>query len=107
MKNLKDLGDLPDVRELLQPSRGKRKKKADAEMVEMIDAQELAKRLGVRRAHIYRLTELGKLPAYRVGRYLRYPWPEILRHLTDSPAPMGKKGKKDYGPWWTWPSYEL
>jgi len=51
--------------------------------VEMLDARELARRLNVPRSQVYRLTELSKLPAVRVGKYLRFPWPEILAHLSD------------------------
>jgi excisionase family DNA binding protein len=70
--------DTEELFELLAP---KKRRKKQAEDVEMIDAKELAARLGVRREHIYRLVELGKLPAYKVGRYLRFPWPGILDHL--------------------------
>jgi len=60
--------------------------------VEMLDVKELAQRLNVPRSQVYRLAELGKLPVVRVGKYLRFPWPEILRHLSG-----GVFGEEDDG----------
>jgi excisionase family DNA binding protein len=99
--------DLEDL--VVQAPKARKRRKKQAEDVEMIDAKELAARLGVRRAHIYRLVELGKLPAYKVGRYLRFPWPDILDHLSCGPNPVGAKGKKRKKDHWTWPwpTYEL
>jgi len=51
--------------------------------MEMLDVNELAKRLGVPRSQVYRQVELGRWPVVRVGRYYRFPWPGILEHLSN------------------------
>lgn len=42
---------------------------------------EVAKRLGVRPRTVGQWAKLGKLPAYRIGPYLRFKWAEIESHL--------------------------
>lgn len=50
--------------------------------MELIDVKELGMRLGVPRSQVYRLAAGGKLePAYRVGKYWRFQWPDVLRSL--------------------------
>lgn len=44
----------------------------------LISASELAQLLGVRRNWVYRATELGIIPSYRFGRYLKYSPEEVL-----------------------------
>lgn len=51
--------------------------------MELLKVEELAERLQVAKSQIYRQTELGRLPVVRVGRFFRYPWPEIVEHLSD------------------------
>ncbi len=47
--------------------------------MEMLDVTKLAEKLQVPRSQIYRLAGQGKLKAaYKVGKYWRFPWPEIL-----------------------------
>ncbi len=53
---------------------------------ELIDAREVARRLGVDRNTVYRLAEAGDLPAIRVGRLLRFAWPAALEALADRRA---------------------
>lgn len=50
--------------------------------MELVDAEELAKRLSVPRSQVYRQVELGRWPVVKVGRYYRFPWPAILEHLS-------------------------
>lgn len=49
---------------------------------EMLRVEDLAVRLKVPVSQIYRQAELGRLPCVRIGRYLRFPWPDILVHLS-------------------------
>ena len=42
----------------------------------------VAKRLGVKPKTVSDWANAGKLPAYRVGVYLRFKWAEIEAHLT-------------------------
>lgn len=51
--------------------------------MEMIDVPELARRLGVAKSQIYRKAKNGEIPSIRIGRYYRFPWPEILIHLSN------------------------
>lgn len=51
--------------------------------MELLKVEELAERLGVNKSQIYRQTELGRLPVVKIGRYFRYPWPQIIEHLSN------------------------
>lgn len=51
--------------------------------MELLRVEELAERLGVPKSQVYRQVELGRWPVVRVGRYFRFPWPDILKHLSD------------------------
>jgi len=41
-------------------------------MTGLLTADELAERWQIKRAHVYRLTRGGAIPAVRLGRYYRY-----------------------------------
>ncbi len=59
--------------------------------MELLRVEELAERLGVPKSQVYRQVELGKWPVVRVGRYLRFPWPDILEHLSDGAFPAKRE----------------
>lgn len=45
----------------------------------LVSARELAELLGVPVSWVYRATEAGRIPALRVGRYLKYDPQEVIR----------------------------
>ena len=49
-----------------------------------LDKMAVAKRLGVKPKTVSAWARQGRLPAYRVGDYLRFSWPEIEQHLAAS-----------------------
>ena len=51
-------------------------------MENYIRASELAEKLGVSEQTIYRLTRKGEIPAYRIGRMLRYKLSEVEKSRT-------------------------
>ena len=48
---------------------------------DLLDVRELAQRLDVTEATVYRLTSEGKLPALRVGRLIRFEWASVLEAM--------------------------
>lgn len=53
-------------------------------MTQLVDAQELARRLGVPVSWIYDRTRKGgpdRLPFLKVGKYVRFSEAEVLEHL--------------------------
>ena len=46
-----------------------------------LDKVGVAKRLGVKPKTVAEWANQGKLPAYRVGTYLRFKWAEVEEHL--------------------------
>jgi excisionase family DNA binding protein len=43
--------------------------------------KDVAKRLGIRPRTVSVWVQQGRLPVYRVGRYLRFKWNEVEEHL--------------------------
>lgn len=60
--------------------------------MQMLDAKELARRLGVPVSQVYRQVELRRWPVVKAGRYLRFPWPEILEHLSEGGFTFREEG---------------
>jgi excisionase family DNA binding protein len=52
----------------------------------LIDAIELARRLGVSRSWIYQQTQAGKIPCIRLGGLRRYHFSEVLAKFKDEKA---------------------
>ena len=48
---------------------------------QLMGVPELAEFLGVAKSEVYRLTEHGKLPHYKAGKYLKYDPSEILEAI--------------------------
>lgn len=46
-------------------------------MVELIDTQEVARRLNVSEQWVYERVRRNQIPFYRFGKYLRFNWKEI------------------------------
>jgi excisionase family DNA binding protein len=49
----------------------------------LLDAPELAKRLGVPESWVREQARLGKVPYVRLGRYMRFRLEEVERYLAD------------------------
>ena len=49
-----------------------------------MDKRAVAERLGVRPRTVGEWAKQGKIPAYRIGNYLRFKWAEIESHLAQS-----------------------
>lgn len=63
-------------------------------MERYIKASELAEKLGVSEQTIYRLTRSGEIPAYRIGRMLRYKLSEVEKsRAIKDPAPSEEEMK--------------
>lgn len=52
----------------------------------LIDVETLAKLLCVRTSWVYSQTAEGRIPHVRVGRYVRFRWPEVLEWLARDAA---------------------
>ncbi len=50
----------------------------------MIDSDELAKRLAIGKSEVYRLSREGKLPSFKVGRYIRFDFQAVMEALERS-----------------------
>ena len=48
-----------------------------------VDKVAVALRLGVSPRTVSEWANEGKLPAYRIGRWLRFKWPEVEEHMAD------------------------
>lgn len=48
---------------------------------EIIDRQELSRRLDVTEQHIINLEKKGEIVSFRVGAAVRYNWPQVLTAL--------------------------
>ena len=49
-----------------------------------LDKAAVAHRLGVRPRTVGEWAKQGKIPAYRIGNYLRFKWAEIENHLSQT-----------------------
>lgn len=49
-----------------------------------LDKAAVADRLGIRPRTVGEWAKQGKIPAYRIGNYLRFKWAEIEAHLARS-----------------------
>jgi excisionase family DNA binding protein len=47
----------------------------------LLSAREVGERLGIKPRTVSLWVRQGRLPAYRVGRYLRFDWDEVTRAL--------------------------
>lgn len=56
--------------------------------------QEVAQRLGIRPRTVAVWAREGRLPVYRVGRYLRFKWSEVERFLAET---CRADGNRDFG----------
>ncbi|MGQ9537952.1 MAG: helix-turn-helix domain-containing protein [Actinomycetota bacterium] len=56
---------------------------------ELIDVREAARLLDVRPHQIYRLVETGRLPHYKIGRYVKLSLDEVLRFCRRGPSGGG------------------
>ena len=66
---------------------------------EFIDAMTVACRLNITRSQVYRLLRRRKLPAIRLGKYWRIPWPACLDAFqTGFPFPLGSDEQADDTP---------
>lgn len=48
---------------------------------DIIDGQELCKRLDISEPTLIRWRQKGKIPFMRIGSSLRYNWPSVVSHL--------------------------
>jgi excisionase family DNA binding protein len=56
-------------------------------MVEqLLNAKQLAARLGVALLTVYRMAEQGRIPSVPIGRMLRFDFDAVLKHLGNSEA---------------------
>ena len=51
---------------------------------QLLDAKEVGKRLKVSPRTVKEMANKGRLPAYRIGIYLRFKWDEVEKHLADT-----------------------
>ena len=58
----------------------------------LVDAQELARMLGLPVSWVYRQAELGRIPAYRLGRYLKFSIREVLEACREGSGDGPRKG---------------
>ena len=56
----------------------------------LIGTKVLSERLGVAKSQIYRLTNTGKIPMKKVGKYYRYDYEEVLEALGSTEAIVRK-----------------
>ncbi len=47
----------------------------------LIDSDELAKRLAIGKSEVYRLSREGKIPSFKVGRYIRFDFQAVRETL--------------------------
>jgi len=57
----------------------------------LLSAQEVAERLGIKPRTVALWAREGRLPAYRLGRYLRFKW-ELVERALDVTCQVGGKG---------------
>lgn len=48
---------------------------------DIIDGQELCKRLDISEPTLIRWRQKGKIPSFRIGASIRYNWPAVVAHL--------------------------
>jgi excisionase family DNA binding protein len=53
----------------------------DAPVTPLVDAKELATRLGVSKSHVFELAAKGRLPHVRVGRSIRFDVDKVMEAL--------------------------
>ena len=49
--------------------------------IELVRAREIARMLGVSPTHVYKLSEAGEIPSYRIGGAVRFDRHEVLSSL--------------------------
>jgi excisionase family DNA binding protein len=54
---------------------------------QLLTADQLAERLGVRRSWVYEQSRLGRIPTISLGRYRRYRWSAIVQWLAELETP--------------------
>ena len=75
----------PDTFSPSNAEKGSSRSRDGGEQLEgYLDKKAVAKRLGVKPKTVSAWARQGRLPAYRVGDYLRFSWPEIEQHLAAS-----------------------
>ncbi len=60
----------------------------------LLDAEDIAGRLNVPVTWIREATRDGLIPHVRLGRYIRYEWPAILRWLVENRRPGGRLSER-------------
>lgn len=60
----------------------------------LLDAEETARLLNVKKSMVYNLAKTGRLPAHRVGRYLRFSPQEVLNATLRGPEGGGGDGQR-------------
>jgi excisionase family DNA binding protein len=58
---------------------------------QLLNAKQLAERLGVAALTVYRMAEQGRIPSLPIGRMIRFDFEAVRKHLADSQT--GKRGK--------------
>ena len=58
---------------------------------QLLNAKQLAERLGVAALTVYRMAEQGRIPSVPIGRMIRFDFEAVRKHLADSQT--GKRGK--------------
>lgn len=48
---------------------------------EMLTADDVAKRLKITAKQVYALAKTGEMPSFKVGRYVRFCWSDIVAGL--------------------------
>lgn len=67
---------------------------------DILTPEELAKRLKVGVGWVYEKSRVrGKycgtpLPCLRMGRYLRFAWPDVIEWMRDAPAPQAREYRR-------------
>ena len=55
------------------------------EIMRPLTAKDIADRIGCTVQHIYKMAEVGKLPHYRIGTFIRFPADVIESHILKIP----------------------
>ena len=51
------------------------------EIIRPLTAKDIADRIGCTVQHIYKMAEVGKIPHYRIGTFIRFPADVIETHI--------------------------
>ena len=55
------------------------------EIMKPLTAKDIANKVGCTVQHIYKMAEIGKIPHYRLGTFIRFPADVIETHILKTP----------------------